>query len=256
MAGINFLYNNLVDNAVLSVDSGGENAQYPLLNLKNSSPSNKFRSLTATSVVIIDLLSNQTVDTISLKGDPLGELGVLSASFRYSNTLDFTSSPVINVTLSSEHNAGLEFFTAVDARYWEMTLSGASYVELGVLYIGEKLNIPQQNYSISSFQYKYNDNSTVNSNQYGQRFINSRNLQKSLSGKIEYATSDETELLDNMSISVGRSQPLWVIVDENSDAISDGKFRFMIYGYLNQLPIWSATGGQTFNGTFSVKEAT
>lgn len=255
MAGISFLATNLIDEATITVSSGGENAQFPLSNLKNSSPAIKFQSLTDTSVILIDMLSNQTVDTVALKGDSTGELGIITANLRYSNTTDFTGSPVLPITLSSEFNAGIEFITEVDARYWELTLTAGTFCELGVLYMGKKLNLPQQSYSINSFRYGYQDKSTTRTNEYGQAFINSRNLQKSLSGQIQFATQSETETLDDMFRELGTSRPFWTVVDESSTALSDGKFRFLMYGYLTAVPEWNATGGRTFNASLKTREA-
>ena len=255
MAGISFLATNLVDDATLSTLSGGENAQFPLSNIKNDSPAVKFQSTAATSVTLIDLISNQTVDTIALKGDSTGELGITTASFRYSNTLDFSGSPVLTVTLSSEFNAGLELITEVDARYWEMTLTGGIYAEIGNVFLGKRLSLTQQNYSISSFKYGYTDRSTVRQNEYGQSFVNTRNLQKSLAGAIQFATKTEMQTLDDMFIQLGKSNTVWVIVDESNAALSDGTFRFLIYGYMTKVPQWSASGGQTYNTSIKTSEA-
>jgi hypothetical protein len=255
MSTIKFLSDNLINNSDISLNAGTANAQYPLINLKNESPSIKFRSNEAVIKIQFDMITTRTVDSIALSGDPQSTLGFNAANLRYSATTDFSLSPIIPVTLSSEFNMGLELFNEIDARYWELELIGTTNVEIGHVFIGKQIDLPQQNYSIGSFSYTHNDNSTIRNNEYGQAFVDVRNLQKKLRGRIEYATKEETEILDDMFKFHGRNKPLWVIVDSESGAISDGTFRFSSYGYLEQFPQWQAQGGQHFSCGITIKEA-
>ena len=45
MSGINFLSENLTDNATFSLSTGTENTQFPLTNLINNTTTKKFRSI-------------------------------------------------------------------------------------------------------------------------------------------------------------------------------------------------------------------
>ena len=254
--GITFLSENLWWDSTQTLTTGTEHAQFPLVNLDNESPSNKFRSLGNTAVIEVDLTVTRTIDTIAVLGDQTETLGITSMSVKFSNTNDFTMSPSIPITLSSEYAMGWEYVTEIDARFVEITLTGnGSYAEVSNFFIGERLNLPQNSISIGSFSYGYKDNSSIRSNKFGQKFIDERNLQKRLGGQIQYCTKEEQEELDNMFRRHGKHEPLWMILDSESSAINDGKYKLTIYGYITQDPSWSADGGQLYSTRISVEEA-
>lgn len=255
MSTIKFLSDNLVNNAVVTLNLGTANAQYPLSNIKNESPSIKFRSNEATVKIQFDMVTTRSVEAVAIAGDPQSTLGFNAANIRYSTTTDFSLSPVIPITLSAEFNMGLELFSQIDARYWELELIGVTEVELGHIFIGPQVSLPQQNYSIGSFSYLHTDNSTIRNNEYGQSFIDVRNIQKKLRGRIEYANKEEMEILDDMFKFHGRNKPLWVVVDSESLSASDGSYRFTTYGYMEQFPQWQAQGGQHYSASMTIKEA-
>lgn len=247
MSGITFLSDNLVNDAELSIVSGGENSQFPLENIKNESTAIKFRSTTNTTVIVFDLGVTSNIDIFAMTGDATSQLGVSNMSFRTSTTTDFSSSPIYTMSISAEHNFGYVEIDEVTHRYVEMTLTGSgSFAEVSNIFIGSKLNIPQNSLSIASFQYETRDNSRVTSNRYGQKFIDHRNLVKTISGTIEHCTKDETEILDDMFQSHGRSIPLWMLLDTTNTSMNDSEYRLSMYGYLDLVPGWSASGGQTY----------
>lgn len=249
MSNIKFLSQNNVDNAVISLSEGSANAQYPIVNLKNESPSIKFQSNEPTVKIQFDMVTTTAVDHIAVTA-----LGFVTANIRHSATTDFSGSPVIPLTVSSEFDMGIDTLTEVSARYWELELVGSTVVSLGNIFIGKAVSLPYQNYSIGSFTYLHTDNSTIRGNEYGQNFIDVRNIQKKLRGKIEYANTEEMETLDDMFKFHGRHRPLWVIVDDQSAAVSDGLFRFSSYGYIQQFPTWQASGGQHYSCSMTIQE--
>jgi hypothetical protein len=255
--GINFLSENLVDSANVSLTTGTENAQFPLENIKNDATAVKFRSLENSIVIEFDLQQTRTIDAVALHGDTNGTLGLTTASVKTSLTTDFSSSVAQNIPLSGDNLIGYLFFdTPVDHRYVELTLTGTgSYAELSNIFIGERINLPFQNLSIGSFDYGQQDKSSGQENDYGQRFINKRNKLKYLAGNIDFATKDEQQTLDDMFTRHGTSEPLWMIVDEDGASINDGEFKLTIYGYLSERPGWSASGGQTYNTSVKVNQA-
>jgi len=256
MSGINFLSNNLLDASSISITAGTANGQFPLSNLQNDSPSLKFRSTTNSVTILVDTGVTQTADTLALVGDPTGTLGVTVATFKNSVTTDFSGSTAHTVTLSSEFNMGLEYITAESGRYWQIELTGnGSYAELGNVYIGERLNLPQNSISIDSFLLENMDKSSFRRNQYGQKFIDLRNKVKVISGSINHCTKDETETLDDLWQVHGKNKPLWVILDKDSEAMNDGGFRLTVYGYLNQMPNWKASGGQLYSTKIRMEQA-
>lgn len=256
MAGLNLLSDNYYMAGSKSLTTGTENAQFPLTNLDNHSPSVKFRSTGNTVVIEIDLLQTRNIDTLAMACDPTEIFGITSATFKTAVTNDFSGSPVYNFTVYPEQNMALAYITEVDHRFVEITLTGqGSYVELGHIFIGARTHIEQNNLSISSFGYGYRDNSDIETNEYGQKFINEKNLQKTLRGTLEFCIKSEQETLDEIFIKHGEHEPLWLIVDKDGNAINGGESKLSLYGHFSSVPEWSAAGGQTYNATLEVLEA-
>jgi hypothetical protein len=248
MSGINFLVDNYVDNSNLSITSGTENAQFPLDNLKNDFTTKKFRSVGNTVVVLVDFLQFLPVNSFALVGDATSNLGVSAVSIKFSLTTDFTLSTQHDITLNSEFNIGWKFITEESARYAEITLTGTgSFSEVGKIYIGQRLNLPNQNISIDTFTYRHIDRSTVRRNLFGQKFIDVRNFLKRISGTIKFCTKEEQEQLDTMYLQRGRNKPVWLILDELGNSMVDGEYRLSMYCYLTEAFQWTANGGTTYS---------
>lgn len=256
MAGISFLSNNFVDSSVVSLTTGTENSQFPLDNIKNQATAVKFRSLENSIVVVFDLQQTRTIDTIAIHGDTNDSLGLTTASVKTSLTTDFSGATAIPITLSAEHIMGYEYITEVSHRYVELTLTGTGvYAEVSNVFVGQRVELLQQNISIASFGYGFSDKSTKSSNKYGQQFIDARNKIKTLSGEIQYCIKSEQEELDDMFLRHGMSVPLWLIIDKDSSGMNDGQYKLTSYGYFEKMPTWSASGGQTYNTKIKVIQA-
>lgn len=256
MSGITFLSENLFDTASLSLTTGSENAQFPLENLKNDSPSIKFRSVGATAVILIDLLATRDIDYVAVAADPLTSFLINSASVKTSSTTDFSASMAHAIDLSEEQAIGFVNLDEVSHRYVELTLVGsADFTELGKVFIGKGLNIPLNSFSIGSFKYKTRDRSSTRENKYGTKFTDVLNQQKDLGGTIQYCTKDEQEQIDDMMIRHGQAYPLWLILDSQNQAMNNGKFKLTIYGYLETDPEWKADGGQLYSVDMLLRQA-
>ena len=255
MAGIKFLSENLFDTADVSLSSGSENAQFPLINLKNDSPSIKFRSTGSSAVLLIDLLQTRDIDCVALAFDTLTVMGVSDASFKTSLTTDFTASPTYVIDLSSEENIGFLSIDVVTHRFIELTLTSSIYVEISNIFIGQSLELPLNSISIGSFSYGRIDRSNVEENRYGQKFIDIINKTKTLGGTIQYCTKEEQDELDDLWSRHGKTKPLWIILDESSQAMTNGQFKLTMYGYLNKDFEWSASGGQLYNVSLEMSQA-
>ena len=256
MAGIAFLSENFVDNSNLSLTTGTANSQFPLDNIKNQATAVKFRSQENSVVIVFDMQQTRAIDTFAIHGDTNNDFGLTTVSIKTSLTTDFTGATTIPIPVSAENIMGYEYFTETSPRYVEVTLTGTgSFAEVSNVYIGKRIELLQQNLSISSFAYGQTDKSSVSENRYGQRFIDKRNKIKYLEGNIEFAIKSEQETLDEMFIRHGKSEPLWMIVDKDSLGMNDGQYKLTVYGYLPDRPEWSASGGQTYNATIRVTQA-
>ena len=255
MSCLKFLSENLYNTAQVSLTVGTVNAQFPLANLKNESPSVKFRSIESTCVILVDLLQTRDFDSFALAGSPTEQLNIISAEIKTSTTTDFTMSTAIPIDLSSSELIGFKFFTEVSKRYVQVTLVSSVFCEVSQIFIGKSLELEQIALSIDSFSYQRSDQSSKSLNRYGQVFIDKLNQIKSLGGSIEFANKDEQEDLDDMFIRHGETLPIWMIVDTDNESMNDGKFKLTIYGYIQEMPTWSAVGGQLYNASISVKQA-
>ena len=255
MSGINFLSDNLMDTATLSLTAGTADSQYPLSNVQLESTTKKFRSTGNVATIQLDLGQNRTIDTIAIVGDATVGLGVTALTVKTSLTTDFSGSTPIVMTLNAEFNMGYEFVTPVSHRFVQLEFTGTgSYVEVSNLFIGERLNLPQNSFAIRSFRYRENDNTQTKYNDYRQKFNNVLNFSKRLVGTIEYCTKSEQDELDTMFLAHGRHVPLWVIVDPDSDAMTDGKYKLSMYGYMEKMPSWNAVGGQLWNAGMEMEQ--
>lgn len=255
MSGITFLSDNLIDDSTLSITTGAENAQFPLDNLKNDFTTKKFRSVGNAVVFVADFLQIRSVDYIAVAGDATESLGLTAMSVKFSITTDFSSSTSHTVDLSGQYNLGLkDLGTAESARYCEITLTGTGgYSEIGKLFIGEKVNLPQNSLSISSFKLSRTDNSNISKNKFGQKFIDIRNQTKTIKGTIQYLTKSEVDIVDGLFIEHAKNKPIWLIIDPSSSAMVDGKFKLSNYSYFSNDPSISASGGQTYNVSLSME---
>lgn len=259
MAGINFLSRNLVDNSDIVIDTGTVNAQFPLSNIYIESPAKKVRFNETTVVLVFDLKENTEVDSVAVHGDTNDDLGITSASYRYSINTDFSSSPVENIGLNSENRQGFSLLTnSVVCRYIELTLTGGSFVEISNLFIGKRVNLPFANITKTSFKFRYIDKSDVDENDYGQFFVNKRNKIKALGGSLDFLLPDEYDEVDEILIRHGISEPLWIIVDENTGntgSIIDALYRLTVYGYLQKNPEWKKESGLLWSTTVDLIQA-
>jgi hypothetical protein len=254
--GIAFLSDNYVDNSDMSLTTGTENAQFPLTNIQNASPALKFRSLENSVVVVFDMQQTRTSDTVALHGDTNGTLGLTTASVKISLTTDFSGATSYPITLSAENLIGYDYITATVGRYLELTLTGTgSFVDLSNVFIGQRTELEQNNLSIGSFRYGYRDNSTTSANKYDQLFVDKRNSTKFVSGTLEFCDQTEQNTMDEIFRRHQRSEPIWMIVDKDGAGMIDGAFKLTIYGYLQDVPQWSASGGQHYSSNVRVNQA-
>lgn len=251
-----FLSENYVDESSLSLSLGTQNAQFPLANIKNEATVKKFRSLENTVKIVIDMQQTRTIDSISFVGDATQTLGITTASVKFSLTTDFSGFTAVNIPLDAQYGMGYYLWpSTMSYRYAELSITGnGSFCELSNIFIGQRLELTQNSLSIGSFNYGYKDNSTAMSNDYGQKFINNRNKVKSISGRIENCNITEHEIIDDMLIRHMNNLPVWLIVDQDSQAITDGNYKLAIYGYFSGNVKWSAAGGKHYSTDINVNQ--
>lgn len=251
----NFLTNNYILGADISVVTGGVNAQFPLLNLKHPFTTKVFRSVSGPSEILVDLLQTRSVDSFAIVGNALSGLGVNSISIYGSSTIDFTSSTEIEIDISTDYNTGFKFFTPVSFRFWKIVCSSTvDFVELSNLYLGTRTTIVDNGLSLDSFNYKVEDNSEITENQYGQKFVDKRNKIESISGTFKFLNKDEYDQISDVYSLHGKHTPLWVVLDPESKLSNNGKFIYTGNYYLTNDLSYTSSGPSLFDCSIALRQ--
>ncbi len=237
MGNARFYYFNLLtqEETTATISSGGEDAFYPVSNLKHPHALKTFRSSgSVTSVIVFDFQTAVTADTFLAVGSSIGTLDLTAVTIE-ANATNVWSGPAFTTTVTdfdyAANFASKTFSAAQTYRYWRLTLTGTSgYVEIGKMFLGSAVTLASNNISIG-FEYGSEDLSETVKGRYGQRFIDVITDVKTFSGSIGLMTTAETETIEDMYTYCGTSEPLWVVVDPdeliviNKDVLS-GYFYF------------------------------
>lgn len=249
-----FLTNNLVLGSDLTVLEGGENAQYPLSNLKHTFTTKTFRSTSNTSSIQLDLKTSQPIDMFCIVGSALDGMGVTAVTIYGSATTDFSSSTPITVNLSQVHNFGFKQLTEVSHRFWKVELTHTgTYVELSNIYLGKSSSFTN-GFKVGALNYQQKDMNKSTSNDYGQVFSDVRPSQQILTGTIQYCNSEEFNYLDDLYKSHGTHSPLWLIADPSGCLADESEYLFSGYFYFDKSATWKNSAPSLFDITVTFAE--
>lgn len=254
MSKITFLDENLILNSTLTLLSGSGDAQFPLSNIKHDFTTKVFRSTTSTVEVLIDLQTIQEIDIIAIKGSSVTGIGFNTATIEGSATPVFSGIPV-SIDISSTHNFAFKELETNPNRYWKLTLTGGTYVELSNVFLGKKTQLLDNSLSLG-FSYQRITNNKVSKNQYGQRFIDTYNSVDLLSGEIKLVNSAEFDQLNSIHVNHGEDKPLWFILDPKGKmGIADSEFLFSGYFFMKDLS-WKSVAPGLYDVGLALEEAT
>ncbi len=237
MANFKFFSYNWIEQDFIDliIDPAHQDAFFPLENIKHPFSTKVFRSVEGQTSVsfIIDLKTSAPIDAILLKGHSIDGLGVTSVLLEASGTLDFSTPGLSeNLTLNHEWNLGYKLFNEQAFRYWKITLQNtASFCEIGNVFLGKSTSLEKNNLDYN-WKYKNIDNSTIDRNRYGQKFVDKLNTQRTIEGVFNYLNKSEFAILNEIFDAHGKNKPLWVIVDSDGIIINDfetfaGQFYFV-----------------------------
>lgn len=255
---MNFLSDNRMLQATLSMDTGTENAQFPLTNLQNDFTTKVFRSNENTCSILVDIGASEAIDSVAVVGSAITGLGFTSMSIYGSPTTDFSGSTEVVVDLSAQYNFGFNLFTSTGShRYWliEVTNTAGDYVELSNIYLGINEQITTNGINTESFVFTEVDNVNISLNDYGQKFIDKVNKIKYLSGNVQYVNSTEFTTMNDLYVQNGKSTPVWFILDCEDTLGTDSKYIFSGYFYFQTDFQWKGAGPGLYNVSLSFMEA-
>jgi hypothetical protein len=253
MSNMIFGNDNMLLTAQLSIVSGTADAQFPLDNVKHPFTTKVFRSTGASCSILIDLQSTQAVDLICIKGSSVDGLGFSTATIEGSASPVFSGTPV-SIDINTINAFAFKEMSSLSLRYWRLVLTGSSYVELSNIYIGVKTQMATNNLNIG-FSYTSNTNNKVTKNNYGQKFVDTYNSIKTISGDVKYVNSTEYDTLNDIHVAHAENTPLWFILDsDNSIGVTDSKYMFSGMFYMKDL-VWKNIAPGLWDVNINLDEA-
>lgn len=259
MSALTFLSDNRVIGSTVTMLVGTENAQFPLTNLQSDFTTKVFRSNENAIELQVDLGATESIDSFAVVGSSVDGLGFGGITIYGSATTNFTGATAVSIDVSAANNFGFKLFTpAAPYRYWKIVINNTSgsYVELSNFYLGIKDQFANNGISTETFKYSEKDNSKIKKNRYGQRFIDSYNTIKIMSGQMKYINAAEFETLNNIYTQNKKNTPIWVILDPDGDMLTDSEYKFSGYFYFDADLQWSLAAPALYNVKLNFSEGT
>lgn len=222
---IKFFYFNLVSQDATDVTGSTEDAFFPASNLKNHLTTKVWRSTSASGNVVFDFKTVEAVDSILIKPslDGFGFTGNLTIE---ANATDSWGAPSFSTTLTVDttYSMGIKLLASAESyRFWRVSGSGSSYIELSNIFIGSMFE-PGKNITFN-WGYDYKDHSRIALTRYKQQYIDEIVNQKIINAQIKYLTSTEMDTYTDFTNFVGVRKPFWLIMD-NDEEFSPSRYLF------------------------------
>lgn len=256
-----FFYFNLVtqDETVLSVNS--EDPFFPLSNIKDHRVSKILRTQEGITdlELTFDFITTEDINHVLVQAGPEGFGWSGDLTIKANATNSGWGSPAFSTTLtpSDEFDKGFVSFDTQSYRFWRIEASNplGDYVELSKIFIGKELIINPSTTRNIQFGWRsiIEDNSNIEFNRYRERFIDIINKKKSIRGSFKFLNKTEMANMMEMFNYSGRTNPVWLILDEN-ESFSDDKHRFMFYGFFNRIPEVTNVAFGLYDLSFEVEE--
>ena len=255
MCTLTFLSENFVNDSTITVLSGTTDANFPVDNIKDVRTTKVFRSDSNTVELQIDLLVTQTINSFAITGSSVDGLGFTSLTIYGSGSTDFTGATPITIDLNAENNVGFKLFSDTAFRFWKLEFTGTgSYTEVSNIFLGAREEFTENSFSLASFRYSNNDNSRVRKNEFNQPFIDRRARIKTIRGTIQHMNQSEYDIINEIIVRHGLTEPIWIINDPQGTSGTDTEFIFTMYALLNRIPSISYSGFGLYNASLQLEQ--
>ena len=257
MSFIQFFPTNLVtkDETIITVNN--EDPFYPASNLRHPFTTKTYRTQegTTTMQIVFDFKTAEEIDSCLIVDNSLDGFGFLSPVTIEANATSNFTSPAFTTTLSPSAKFGFGHvgFATQEYRFWRVTLTSTEYVELSNIYLGTKVQLTTNNIDFG-WSYQNFDRSKFISNRYGQRFVDVINSQKRIRANFNLLNISEAEQIMDMFNEIGKTTPIWCVVDDSETIISD-KERFAGYFYMDQRPTFTNSSFGLYDVSFQFRQA-
>jgi hypothetical protein len=258
MAECNIKYGfyNLATQDSSEITASSENAFFPTSNIKNPFSGKVFRSETGTSTanIVFDFKTVEEVDLIMIRPDQENGFGFTGSLTIEANPTDVWTSPAFSTSLTpnSTYTLGvLQLSTAQSYRFWRITGTGTSYLELSNIFIGKAWQ-PERNISLN-WSYDRQSLDTVKENEYGNPFITVNGEVVNIKAEHKLFSKSGMEEWDNYISLVGINQPVWIVVDplnkfSSNEEFFAGQFRF------TKIPKYTNIAFSIYNLSINLRE--
>lgn len=259
MSGVKYFNYNLVTQPSTVITASSENSLFPASNIADPRSTKSFRTVTNTLSVniVFDFLTEETVDSVLIKGDHInGGFGFSGSITIEAHNADTWGSPSFSTTMTPDALFGFGYkgFTGETYRYWRISATASSgYAEIGKIFIGEKVELLNNNIGYG-WSIENKDLSKVQKNKYGQRFIDEITTQKTIKAKLELLNKDELDTMLAMFDANGISKPVWIVVDSDEIIVNDYE-KFSSYGYFDKNPTVANSNFSLYSLSYSISEA-
>ena len=215
---ITFAKRNFVLDSDLSILSGTVDAQFPLDNIKLHSTIDEglIRPATGETTVQIqvDLGEELTIEVLGVAKNQREGFDYNEVNIRHSTTTDFSTDNTITIDVTSNPINILS--SSISARYLRFEFDGfTDFATISNILVGSITELGDTTFSRASFSIDRTDNSVVTTNQYGVRFVRTRNTPYMIDGKLELMTQDEWTALRDIWEYHSFNIPVWVFIDRN-----------------------------------------
>jgi hypothetical protein len=224
-----FYYYNLVELDATVITASNDSSNFPASNLKDYRSTKAFRSTTTSSAIVFDFITAQAVDSVIVSPHKLNGFTLSTPITIEANASDSWGAPSFSTTitsLDSEFGYTLKEFASQSYRYWRVSLTSATYAELGNIFIGSAMTIGTEQRTFGfGWKYSNNDLAKITTNRYGQIFSDLATTQREISGSFSNLTLDQVDNFFELYDYNGKTKPFYFYID--CDGFSNTPNRFL-----------------------------
>lgn len=227
---------NYVEGAVITTTT--ENAQFPKSNILDYRTTKVYRSTACSEIIVFDLQTTESVDSIILSPDKINGFNLLSPITIEANATNEWASPAFSTTITAlDSKNGVAFKlleSSEEYRFWRMSLSGTDYVELSYVYIGAKTVLDNERSISYGWSFVENDIKSERSNQYGQEFVDEIGTRKEVQFNLDAMDKNNMEKLFALFNERRTTKPFFIFI--GCDNMINDSNRFKMLGKLKEKP--------------------
>lgn len=250
---------NLVTQPATVITATTENALYPLANFKDPRKTKVYRSTGTSTSIVFDFVTTEAVDSILLVPHAKNGWGFDTPVTVEANATNTWGAPAFTTTIvSGDVDQAMEIcikeFAAQSYRFWRLTFTGTSYVEVAKIFIGSLLEVGTGRTFEFGWYYQERDLSRASFNRYGQKFVDVTSSQKIIACEFALLNRDEIDSLFQLWDVNKTYVPFWMWVD-GVNTLNNTKRHAGVF-YFDQMPAAQNTFHALYSMAMQLSEAT